>query len=413
MNPSRRILSLFLAVAISAAFTGETLAATCEKTPLGQRQGSAGEFAAACTDTAVNRPSEFAWLLLAKICQLGSGQESEKPPACDWQGWATNNQTFPVRPEIGDPPKWPTGYKWPIDQEAKFEFSCRKNLVLENVLERRRNRPGFEYIIDNYLWYQETLVTAYNEDMKIDIPANTVDIAVSWKEIQESEKSKYHWKTLPDKKTICGLTTLDVKSKILPRWVYFSFEHVDNPGRCDYTGCRDEFGQKPTFIPPKFPAVPPRYVPEKLDERPKYEPGAPTEKLEKLTGLNEVWKSYYRLKGVQSDYVEMDGRPTILAGSQIEGLVFPASSSCITCHSRAGFNSKGHNLQGGGEVGDFQSPNGVPDPGWFYDTGPEGWQLRYKQSDSVWAIPINACPLQCPSSDEDLKLIPRRCNCGS
>ncbi len=408
MTSNRRLSALLGVLAIIAIPAGKTFAASCKDTPLGNKPEAAAELSAACTDTAVNEPSKFAWLLLAKICPLDSTTDGQP---CEWQSWATINQTFPVRPEKDAPPEWPADGKWPVDRDAKFEYSCRKDLlVADNVLERRRNQPEFEYIVKSGLWYQEGLARAYRDDQVVAGPSNAVAVAVTWKEIRPEEKNRYHWKILPDGKTICGLTNIDVKSKILPKWFFFSFEHVDNPGRCDFTGCRDDFGEKPAFTPPIYTALTARYAPTKIYDRPIYQPGSLTEKLESLIALNAKWKNY-RLKGVQTEFATPDGKPTILAGSQIEGVVFPASSSCITCHSQAGFDSKGHTLRGRGAVGELElSPNGVPDPAWFYDMGPDGWQLRYKQSDYLWVIPTNACPLDCPPCDSEH--VPSRCNCG-
>jgi hypothetical protein len=53
---------------------------------------------------------------------------------------------------------------------------------------------------------------------------------------------------------------------------------------------------------------------------------------------NTVWQNY-RLRGTQVDFVTSTGRPTLLGNTQIEG-TFQASSSCITCHSRASIGQK-------------------------------------------------------------------------
>jgi len=402
MTSKRNMLILLLALMFGTSVTGETFTDSCKDTPLGEAPESSAAFAAACTATAITEPYKLAWLLFAKICHL----DSSAPRSCEWQSWATNNQTFPIQPIESDPPKWP------VDAAAE-EFPCMEGSLIKGFLERRRNRAEFTYIVDHDLWFQEGLGRVYASNDEIDLPANALDVAVSWKEIDEEEKSRYYWKVLEDG-TLCGLTNLDAKSKILPNWFFFSFEHVDNPGRCDFTGCRDDFGQTPRFIPPIVKTPTPKYHdPEKPSDRPTYEPGALTPELTKLLGVTGVWQNY-RLKGIQTDFVTPEGKPTVLAGSQIEGVVFPASSSCITCHSRSGFNYQGQNLYGGGEVGVFQvSPIGPPDPSWFYDMGPDGWQLRYQQSDYVWAIPINVCPLKCPTNDADRKLLPTRCRCGA
>ncbi len=405
MTANRGILAVLLFLIVAAFTGGEMFAASCKDTPLGEGQKSAADFAVACTETAFNQPYKFAWLLLAKICDLDSDPDSKKPVPCEWQGWATNNQTFPAKPSLDSVPKWPAEGPWPIDDKAKFETSCADDLLMvHHVLERRRNRPGFEYIIDNDLWYREGLITAYVDNQSINSPQNAVDVAVTWKEIQSSEVHRYHWKVLPNG-TICGLTTLDVKSRIFPNWFFFAFDHVDNPGRCDYSGCRDDFGQMPAFIKPKFEPSTTMYIPQNNGNRPTYDAGHLTEALENLIEINPMWKANYRLTGVQTEFVTADGKPTILAGSQIEGRAFPASSSCITCHSRAGFNSQGEALEEMGALG--VSPNGAPDPSWFYDQGPDGWQLRYKQCNSLWALPKNACPLSC--TNKEFGRLPERC----
>jgi hypothetical protein len=34
-----------------------------------------------------------------------------------------------------------------------------------------------------------------------------------------------------------------ISSKDIPNWIWATFEHVGNPGRCDYTGCNDSYGE--------------------------------------------------------------------------------------------------------------------------------------------------------------------------
>ena len=38
------------------------------------------------------------------------------------------------------------------------------------------------------------------------------------------------------------LIALHISSKDTPNWVWATFEHVANPGRCDFTGCNDSYG---------------------------------------------------------------------------------------------------------------------------------------------------------------------------
>ncbi|MGG7381499.1 hypothetical protein ACQ7B2_23090, partial [Escherichia coli] len=40
------------------------------------------------------------------------------------------------------------------------------------------------------------------------------------------------------------LVAFHVSSKDTPNWVWATFEHVNNLGRCDYTGCNDSYGYR-------------------------------------------------------------------------------------------------------------------------------------------------------------------------
>jgi hypothetical protein len=377
MTSGKRGVILFCVLA--AAWTGDAFAGSCKDASLEDPT----TFAESCTATAITEPSNLAWLLLVKICPPASAGKH----MCDWQTWATNADMFPKQPIKDDPPKWP-------EAAVKEEFSCEVSVL--KGLERRSNRPVFDYIVENGLWYQEGLADAWRNSLDVRFPPNAIAVAAWWKKIGEADRARYYWKTLEDG-TICGLTNIDIKSRILPKWFYFSFEHVANPGRCDFSGCRDDFGQEVPFTPPKF-TTGQAYQVETLT------PG-----LLSFLGPDSIWKNY-RLKGTQADFTTPDGRPTILAGSQIEGEFFPASSSCITCHSRAGFDSQGQNLYGHGEAKPFGlSPYGSPDPRWFYDTAPTSWQLKYRQADYFWSIPVNACPLDIKKAQKNKVAIPDGC----
>ncbi|HEY2838356.1 MAG TPA: hypothetical protein VGJ26_04365, partial [Pirellulales bacterium] len=47
-----------------------------------------------------------------------------------------------------------------------------------------------------------------------------------------------------------ALVAMHVISKLAPNWTWATFEHKDNPGRCDVIGCKDAFGAQQAFLPP-------------------------------------------------------------------------------------------------------------------------------------------------------------------
>jgi hypothetical protein len=59
-----------------------------------------------------------------------------------------------------------------------------------------------------------------------------------------SDRSKYYVTTATDGNAY-ALVSMHIFAKQIPNWTWATFEHEDNPGRCDYMGCKDAFGEKP------------------------------------------------------------------------------------------------------------------------------------------------------------------------
>ncbi|MFW8588891.1 hypothetical protein ACOJBM_40890 [Rhizobium beringeri] len=56
----------------------------------------------------------------------------------------------------------------------------------------------------------------------------------------EVDSADYYVSEAPDGKKY-ALIAMHI-SKVLPNWTWATFEHQNNPGRCDYTGCHDAYG---------------------------------------------------------------------------------------------------------------------------------------------------------------------------
>ena len=220
------------------------------------------------------------------------------------------------------------------------------------------------------------------------------------------------------------LVAVTVGAKYLPNWIWFAIEHVNNPGRCDYTGCNDSFGYTTSdkvgtnmannFIKPKQQndgLVDSSMI---FDTGKVYKSGTITPALSeiykklgigqkddnnpKVVSVNDKGWMSYRLKGSQIDFTDEAGRPTLLGNSVTEG-GFVNTSSCLTCHVRAAVNEKGVSSTNAAGfmnklniIGYNTSPNGVPDPNWFY-TEDEPTAIEGLQFDYVWGI-LFAQPLK-------------------
>lgn len=109
-----------------------------------------------------------------------------------------------------------------------------------------------------------------------------------------------------------ALVSLHVSSRQNPNWVWGTFEHHLNPGRCDFMGCFDSFGAE-------IPAV----LPNKTAFNSQYGTCLKTPALKALMAgahLSPVWENYC-LKSTQVDYTTADGTPYVLGNSVIEGIV--------------------------------------------------------------------------------------------
>jgi hypothetical protein len=215
------------------------------------------------------------------------------------------------------------------------------------------------------------------------------------------------------------LVAFHLSSKDTPNWVWATFEHANNPGRCDYVGCNDSYGyaspdEVPAGAADNFTA--PHTISDGLPIPQRiFDPGkvyadgpiragldgvlsgmgvaaGPAESVDPATPSagDPAWRSY-RLKGAQVDFVDAMGNPDFLGNSVTEGGFVP-SSSCITCHARAHVGPDGTP----GVLGVFvdrvdtigypESANGIPNPAWYLSSNQPTIGLEALQTDFVWGF---------------------------
>lgn len=233
--------------------------------------------------------------------------------------------------------------------------------------EVRRNWASFQYIVSNGLDSKSGLVRAFANSFKVDLPSDAVEFKGDWAPVADvvrwlkpkdstidaaRVRQSYYTSTVTTNgvPTEVALLGFHFTTKQIKNWVWSDFEGQLNPGRCDVIGCRDSFGAVISDVKPK--------------DQP-YQFYGECQKSDALkamlqnAGTDSIWSNYC-LKGSQVTFVQ-DGKPTLLGNSIIEPLsadVPIATSSCITCHGYASFNSTG--------VGNFRAlasnPVGDIDP---------------------------------------------------
>lgn len=211
--------------------------------------------------------------------------------------------------------------------------------------EVRRNRPQFDYIVNNQLNTQAGLAAAFAKSFKVVMPASALSVKGDWAPVQTVLQWVPSIGTLDKLRTLYytgtsdgveyALLALHVSSRQNPKWVWGSFEHELSPGRCDDLGCYDSFGATKPVVRPNHAVV-----------NTQYGACAKTPALSRLmvaAKLSSVW-NHYCMKSTQVDYVAPDGTPSALGNSVIERVVgngTVAASSRIACHAYASFGASG------------------------------------------------------------------------
>jgi hypothetical protein len=213
----------------------------------------------------------------------------------------------------------------------------------------QHNRPVFDAIRAAGLTSTAGLVKAFASKTPIDFPKDSIVVKADWVAVADllhwlpksyktadQVRRAYYTDTaiLNDRAQEYALVGMSVQSKDLPDWLWMTFEHRSNPGRCDVIGCHDAFGAVQADVAPS--------VLPNTD----YGPCAKTPALSAFLTSRHVDPVFanYCLKGTQTAFTTMFGKPTILANSVIErmnkGVAVP-NTSCITCHAYSAFDAKG------------------------------------------------------------------------
>ena len=154
-----------------------------------------------------------------------------------------------------------------------------------------------------------------------------------------------------------ALTGMHIINKLLPEWVWVTFENVNNS---KYTLTNS---QPPVPMTNQLP----------ISEAAK---AANSRFREALQEKGSIFQ-HYQLIGVQYRFVDEGGNATLLANSQIES-AFQHTSSCITCHGLASYSVQD------GYFNLVKSKDG----GIAYYTGdpPEQKLQGYTSLDFVWSL---------------------------
>lgn len=326
--------------------------------------------------TADQQFDKFAWQLFIAV-----NRPVNNNSALFWETWATSNDVFEKPNET---PKWENRTQSPLQLSSIFKTELASGADLSQQTEAclnlnvgqevRLNEPTFRFIVDNNLYYIEGQVEAARKGL-INFPSDSIEIKAYWDTIGVGQEKFFYTRTCPGKSSPYGLLALHITSKAVPEWTWATFEHISagpyfqnyTPQQCVLIECRDQFGASHISPPQPSDALRALFKSAGMEKQ-----------------LDDTWK-YYRLVGTQSTFVTPDGRPTHLGNSVLEKQ-FGATSSCITCHSRASISIENGQkfiarLQPHASAN--ESFNGAPSSCWYLNE--EGLQ-KFGKLDFVWSL---------------------------
>jgi cytochrome c peroxidase len=349
---------------------------------------------------AAERPDEYAWRAFIALNwpanaarrRADARRSLGAPGPVVWESWQNAADIF--LEDGRDPGAWIEGREPPaFAEERRFETASLKDLPnlrhivgghmvpLEDpvasarrLTETRMNRAVFDYIRAHELYNIEGQVAAAASADGVHFPAGAMLVKARWRPIRPEERTRYHTvevRLADGSLRLYGLTALHLATKVLPQWLWATFEHIDNRSPADGEGwqlpSRDTFACAGSALD--------------CERTP---PGLGIE--------GTVWANY-RLRGTLSRFVDDAGRPLRLANSDLEAGL-QESSSCMSCHARSALGVRAGIPT---RLSIFQADNpdstlkrrgflGQPQAAWFADPDAAQGTPLFHSLDFVWSL---------------------------
>jgi hypothetical protein len=353
--------------------------------------------AAPDVNPAMNEPDKLAWQLFIQV-NTRAGIVGNNAL---FETWASDTDTFTPNPQFPISPA-PLALHPPIVPTLGREALQESGALLPSVPpnpnigeESRRNKPAFDFIVQNNLYKVTGLRAGFGKAFSF--PIDSIEVKANWLPVTDVPAFMLNRVTLADVPRVFHVNTgsdgkqyalvaMHVISKLVPNWTWATFEHQLNPSRCDILGCKDKFGAAQPDVPPSRQAGR------------GYPPCAKTQALTTMMSAANWDPAFvnYCLKASQTDFTDNSGLD-IRVGNSITEEGFVDRASCITCHGRAGWDRNGQPTSNAGFDGGL-APLGPLNPAWYWSfsasppiyEGMPGLTRTGTSADFVWSIPFCA-----------------------
>ena len=195
-------------------------------------------------------PDLAAWETFA-LAVAPSGEPGA--PRAEFETWASDDDLF-----AASPPRWPSEGPTRSNAECRQTFDRAAAAAVDFPADAciredvRRNWAAFHYLVSHDLTSKAGLAGAFARSLKIDLPADAVQVKADWMKVGDLarwlrlDKSEirrtYYTEVAREGETEYALVGLHVNAKRWKNWLWATFENRLNPGRCDKIGCHDSFG---------------------------------------------------------------------------------------------------------------------------------------------------------------------------
>lgn len=258
-----------------------------------------------------------------------------------------------------------------LDSELQVDGLTLRDVFQQDVrYQLLMNEDTFHYILGRGLYNVDGQERLAKTDTPANFPPTSWELKNSWiwigddRDIYNQLKGTYYivnayFQNKKGKYEVgkAALTGMHIINKLIPDWVWVTFENVNNE---NYTVTNSE---PPEPMTNQLPISAAAELSNTLYQQ-------------ALCQLGSIVANY-QVIGVQYQFVDASGQATLLANSQIES-AFQRNSSCITCHGIASYSvTEGYfNL--------VKSPAGDI----LYYTGklPEDKLKGYTSLDFVWSL---------------------------
>ncbi|MEM7583663.1 MAG: hypothetical protein AAF560_09815 [Acidobacteriota bacterium] len=238
------------------------------------------------------------------------------------------------------------------EEKGLIDFREKQGLPPDQVEQLRRSlevtktevrldQKAFNWIIDQRLRFLEEHRRRYDlyccqpdrPEPSIGFTEGSTFVEAGWVPIESSQKENYyHFSS--ESGELMGLVGLHVSLKLVSNWLWVTWEHVDNPQRFAYQLMQDDLEDD---------ARREIFVAYDMCDR---DPAQPC-----------LWMNY-ALNGLQTAFMDGQGRPVLLSNSVFE--TSNPESSCMSCHARSSIGSGDRRIDLFG-----LDAVGPPSPEWF------------------------------------------------